>query len=309
MFVLDGNYRGWTLADLSALDKKGRDGLLRDISGETIVVDGRLGGLDASGLLDAAESKPATDVSENGTTPLPFRVRHTDALDTGTQDESWRLEATFVFRTNTEGEPLAWLVVESKRNAPSSTADGRSTGREQGLDEHEEFAERHAREIGERLGLAPQQVDLLALAARLHDEGKRAERWQRAFRAPEDKRPLGKSTSRPIQSILAGFRHELGSLMYAERDPRVEALPPEDRELVLHLIAAHHGFARPILRTDGCDDAPPSALTDRSRAIALRFMRLQERWGPWGLAWWETLLRAADQGASRENDERGATHG
>jgi CRISPR-associated endonuclease/helicase Cas3 len=143
----------------------------------------------------------------------------------------------------------------------------------------------------------------------LHDEGKKSERWQRAFRAPAEKRPLGKTTSRPIQSILAGYRHELGSLPHAERDPRVAALSPEDRDLVLHLIAAHHGFARPILRTDGCDDAPPSALVERARTIALRFARLEKRWGPWGLAWWETLLRAADQAASRENDERGVERG
>src|SRR5262249_21142324 len=153
----------------------------------------------------------------------------------------------------------------------STTADGRSTGREQRLDEHQAFAERHARQIGERAGLRRAHVDLLALAAVLHDEGKKAERWQRAFRAPEDKRPLGETTSRPIQSVLARYRHELGSLPYAERDSRVVALSPEDRDLVLHLIAAHHGFARPILRTDGCDDAPPSALVERARAVALRF--------------------------------------
>jgi CRISPR-associated endonuclease/helicase Cas3 len=37
----------------------------------------------------------------------------------------------------------------------------------------------------------------------------------------------------------------------------------------------------------------------------LRFARLQRRWGPWGLAWWEALLRAADAEASRRH-ERGA---
>jgi CRISPR-associated endonuclease/helicase Cas3 len=59
------------------------------------------------------------------------------------------------------------------------------------------------------------------------------------------------------------------------------------QDLVLHLIAAHHGFARPLIATDGCEDAPPSALEDRAREVALRFARLQNRWGQWGLAWWE----------------------
>jgi hypothetical protein len=34
--------------------------------------------------------------------------------------------------------------------------------------------------------------------------------------------------------------------------------------------------------------------------VALRFQRLQRHWGPWGLAWWEALLRAADWAASRQ---------
>ena len=37
--------------------------------------------------------------------------------------------------------------------------------------------------------------------------------------------------------------------------------------------------------------------------FAMRFARLQKRWGPWVLAWWEALLRAADAQASRDNDE------
>jgi len=70
----------------------------------------------------------------------------------------------------------------------------------------------------------------------------------------------------------------------------------------LHLVAAHHGRARPVIETKGCDGAPPSALEERARDVALRFARLQKSWGPWGLAWWESLLRAADQQASGEND-------
>jgi len=107
--------------------------------------------------------------------------------------------------------------------------------------------------------------------------------------------------------LLDGYRHELGSLPYAENDSRLGSLREDLRELALHLIAAHHGFARPIIGTSGCEDAPPAALEEHAREIALRFARLQKRWGPWGLGWWEALLRAADQQASRDNDAADAS--
>jgi CRISPR-associated endonuclease/helicase Cas3 len=307
-FILDEAARGWTLGELEELPKRQRDDLLRSLAGSTLVVDARLGGLDENGLLDP-KADSARDVSDGQGSLLSFRVREVESLDGLGLDHDWRVEDTFTLRKNAAAEVVAWLVVETRPAAQATTADGRSTGRAQALDEHQACAARHARAMGARLGLRPEDVELLALAAVLHDEGKRPERWQRAFRVPVDQRPLGKSTSRPLQSVLAGYRHELGSLPYAERDPRVAALTPEDRDLVLHVIAAHHGLARPNLRTDGCDDAPPSALVERARGIALRFARLEQRWGPWGLAWWETLLRAADQQASRENDERGGIHG
>ena len=170
------------------------------------------------------------------------------------------------------------------------------------------MAEQKAQQIAAKIGLSDPSAKALTLAALLHDEGKRAPRWQRAFRAPRDKDDGGvykvfAKTPGPInQAILDGYRHEFGSLPYLEKNADFDALPEDWRELVLHLVAAHHGQARPVIRTQGCEDAPPSALEERARDVALRFARLQRRWGPWGLAWWEALLRAADQQASREND-------
>jgi len=151
---------------------------------------------------------------------------------------------------------------------------------------------------------------MLTAAARLHDEGKRARNWQRAFRAERDAKefkidgPLAKTRGPINQAVLGGYRHEFGSLPYAKDDAGFEKLLPELQDLALHLIAAHHGYARPLIATAGCEDAPPSLLEERAREVALRYARLQKRWGPWGLAWWEALLRAADAQASRENDER-----
>ncbi|MDI3254937.1 MAG: hypothetical protein QJR10_09185, partial [Bacillota bacterium] len=125
-----------------------------------------------------------------------------------------------------------------------------------------------------------------------------------------DKKKFGISgdlakTRGPIhQQMLGGYRHEFGSLPHAKDDAEFKKLPEELQDLALHLIAAHHGYARPLIATSGCDDAPPSMLEERACEVALRFARLQKRWGPWGLAWWESLLRAADVQASRDNDKR-----
>ncbi len=107
--------------------------------------------------------------------------------------------------------------------------------------------------------------------------------------------------------LLDGYRHEFGSLGAIEDNADFLRLPEDLKDLLLHIVAAHHGGGRPLISTKGCEVAPPSALAGRARDVVLRFARLQRRWGPWGLAWWESLLRAADQSASRDNDERKTT--
>lgn len=283
--------------------RKLRD-LEEQIKGACIVVDARLGGLDA-GLLSKAENKAASDVSDDDGSGVPFRVRVTSSAEV-TREEEVRL----TIQATPEGEAVRWLVVERRPGETPVTEEGRSVSRAQLLQDHEACAEKWARAIAGRLSLATPYAGVLALAARLHDEGKRAPRWQRAFHAPRDG-VYGKTTSRPNQRLLDGYRHELGSVLRVERDPRVVDLPTDLRDLCLHLIAAHHGNARPILSTRSCEDAPPSALAEHARSVALRFARLEKQWGPWGLAWWESLLRAADQQASRENDaaEKEVTRG
>jgi CRISPR-associated endonuclease/helicase Cas3 len=253
---------------------------------------------------------PTADADDGWNKDAEFRVRRVTSETDENNEDDWRYEDDFVLKRDVEGQPYEWLLVEHYKSTAQSE-DARSVSRPQELGMHQSCAERKARLIAKRTGLSGDAAEALAVAAFLHDEGKKASRWQRAFKAERDARKLGLSgplakTRGPIdQAILDGYRHEFGSLPFAEAHPRFHALPEEWRELVLHLIAAHHGQARPVIETRGCEDAPPSALEARARDVALRFARLQERWGPWGLAWWEALLRASDQQASRENDRRG----
>lgn len=327
-----GEPKGWyTLSQIAAAKskdksenneaKKTREQGVKELEklliGATLVIDARLGGL-TDGLLNE-KSGTTSEASDDGSTtwlarpdvtevPVTgFRIR---VLGAGEEEKAWRKAPgagwvrRHLFVTNgVDGEPSAALVIDGWAGDTANEDERAEAGHPQQLDEHQSWAEDCARQIAQRLGIETARANLLALAARLHDEGKRAVLWQRAFKAPIDGRPYAK-TKGPIDfDLLDGYRHELGSLPYVEAHNDFKMLGVDDQDFVLHLIAAHHGFARPVIGTSGCDDAPPSIIDERARAVALRFARLSRRWGPWVLAWWEALLRSADQIASRLNQQ------
>ncbi len=287
-------------------NKRRKDAMARDLSNNTLVLDLRMGGLSESGLL-VEKTKFSHDLTgdDEDWNVTGFRVRKSDE-GTKTSDPNWRTCLPFVSRVSTEGEPESWLMVEKQKHKTASE-DGRSIASTfQELVTHQTWAENEAEYLATQFGLPADFKKMLRLAARLHDEGKQAERWQRAFNTPQGDTKYAKTKGPVNFSLLDGYRHEFGSLRYVEADPEFQSLSPELQDLALHLVAAHHGFARPIIRTEGCEDGPPSVLEGRARDVALRFAKLQRRWGPWGLAWWESLLRAADQRASRKLDAQQA---
>lgn len=291
-----------TVRDLRTLKGRAKDDLEADLQGNILVVDQRIRGLAANGLLNERDvAMPRT--ADGGHWMLSSRK----LVDTGfqiscrstTDGTPPALGTTFNFVTSQgdEDEPREWLEILTR-----STEASRATARnDQLLVAHVEAVVRRAERIATDLDLPGDYREALLLAARLHDEGKRARRWQRGFSAPENA-IYGKTKGPVRNAVLIGYRHEFGSLPAAACEAERSGLPQPLQDLVLHLVAAHHGRARPVIDADGCEDAPGSLLAERTRAVALRFARLQQRWGPWGLAWWESLLRAADQQASREND-------
>lgn len=284
------------------------------LPGTVLVVDARLCGL-RDGMLTERENKEAvsadSDVSwqEEKDDPLAdsarpvigFRVEEVVARDdreglvvVGPAGKSC-LTQTFETERDGGGKPVRGLAV-LKWADEAVNEDARSVASQpQLLSEHTEQVVSCVREIAGRVGLPDEEAEALATAARLHDVGKVAPRWQRAMNAPADGQVYAKTNGGGNWRLLEGYRHEFGSLVEAED----KDLPKEMRDLILHLIASHHGRARPILRPNGCGDGPPSQLEVKAGDAALRFARLQRRYGPWGLAWREAILRAADQRASR----------
>ena len=307
--------------------------LERRLAGRTLVVDARVGGL-AFGLLETGDGKPVPTAEDNwgephaweqalredpGIAGLPaFRVRllsedERDRLvgeraavreNPEQAGEAWCELWAEPYHVSAADRPLTWLVVEKW---PAAAPDENSRAirpATQSLEAHQERAALEADRIGTDLGLPAEDRVMLVAAARHHDDGKRARRWQRAFSAPRDGGPYAKTPGPLNRHVLDGYRHEFQSMLDAEENG-LDGLDPSDErfELALHLIAAHHGRARPAIGIDGCEGLPPTAAALRARTVGVRFARLQREWGPWGLAWWEALLRAADQRASRALDE------
>jgi CRISPR-associated endonuclease/helicase Cas3 len=95
---------------------------------------------------------------------------------------------------------------------------------------------------------------------------------------------------------LGDYRHEFGSLLDVLEEPEFKRLPGDVQDLALHLIAAHHGRARPHFPAPETFDPERSEreAADLAREVPRRFARLQRRYGRWGLAYLESLVRAAD---------------
>jgi CRISPR-associated endonuclease/helicase Cas3 len=280
-----------------------KEQIKRGLAGATLVVDARMGGM-KDGLLNKDQDRPPL-TADDGSVWLPpvdgrpvVRFRVHPPAETETKKAIAHGTYAFATRRSIEGEDQEVLLVETWTTEESRAA----SVNPQLLVDHQSWTERCALTIALAVGLTGDHKRALAVAARLHDEGKKATRWQRAFNAPDVGKVYAKTRGPIRHALLDGYRHEFGSLPRAEEDAGFKTLAPDIRDLVLHMIAAHHGRARPLIETTGCDDAPPSVLEGRARDVALRFARLQKRWGPWGLAWWEALLRAADQQASRDND-------
>jgi CRISPR-associated endonuclease/helicase Cas3 len=204
-----------------------------------------------------------------------------------------------------DAEPR-WLLYALRRFDPTvADADSditRLAVTPQTLDEHARRVGAAARCIATALGLPPELVDALETAGSWHDTGKGRRVWQRAAGVPATSEPLAKSREgRFAPRALGGYRHEFGSLADAER---TLAPPGPLHDLTLHLIAAHHGRARPGFPdpTQWDPDLPEDLAEDLAQRVAERFGRLQGTYGPWRLAWLEALVKAADAWVSANRD-------
>ncbi len=214
-------------------------------------------------------------------------------------------------------------VKTPERQRPGSDFDELSLGPAAvGLDEHGQAVGALAQEIAQRIGLRPDLADVVERAGALHDTGKADARFQRWLDPEERHGALVAKSDTPRHRWEAtraaagwprGGRHEDLSARLArawlEQNPWW--VGPEHRDLLLHLVISHHGKGRPLVPPvpDGTASKVSAVVEGESVEASAdlacvdwrqpgRFRRLNHRFGPWGLALLEAIVRLADHAVS-----------
>ena len=260
-----------------------------------------------------------------------------EVLEAGLTDASpdWLRRAVKALRLPKDRDvvphPCGGVVVTGKRRLkqfdPEFLDDDNSSyspAREVTLCEHSRGVADHARRFAAGCGLP---VEAYTLAGMYHDVGKLDPRFQAMLRQSSPRTavgdPLAKSAQSPrtpaerkqarqVHRYPSGARHELLSAAVVSGHT--------SDELVLHLIATHHGSARPFaaaveedetangfdVELSGQTVAYPSARQDIAgwnAELPERFWRVVRRYGWWGSAYREAVFRLADHAQSRAEQE------
>lgn len=202
-------------------------------------------------------------------------------------------------------------------------------GGEVGLDQHLSAVGRRAADFARRIGLPDELVESLRLAGNAHDLGKVDARFQMLLRGGdrlaaeafdgEPAKALAKSLpgrrgfrleGEPEWCWPRGMRHEAVSVALLRSADLPDTI---DRDLVEHLVASHHGWSRPLFPPVSDEFPRPVTAELGGRKLMAssdevlvdwsqpgRFRRLCERYGWWGLAAIEAVLRLADIAVSEE---------
>ena len=221
--------------------------------------------------------------------------------------------------------------VEPLSEEKDETDDSSLIGR-QSLAMHTAGVVEHAKKFAAGCGISPELASDIHLAARLHDWGKCDERFQTWLagtrfcggeylaksdgnRSKTDNAKLRKAAGYPEEA-----RHEAASVTAACASGLLSEA--NDRDLVLHLIGTHHGFGRPffpvwndesgftvLVEAEGksFETSSGNELARIDSGWVDRFALLNRRYGYWGLAYLEAILRRADCMQSRKEEQIAAT--
>jgi CRISPR-associated endonuclease/helicase Cas3 len=292
----DGKVRVLTVAELADRDQKER------IEDATVLLAPSVGGLER-GMLNGSAAVPETgslDVADEWYSDKEKTARRRVRLEKNEPPDGMRLIRRVALPGDGEdADPDYWYWFEIANEGAESAKDPVAWS------VHVGDVERITAGILDRLSLGEGVRRAVKVAAKLHDHGKRRKLFQTILGNPNYPQVVLAKSGRKGGRVEERYRHELGSLVDLEKEPEFQILTDDEKDLALHLIAAHHGRARPHFPADEAFDPDhESAVSDRiAREVPRRFVRLQRKYGRWGLAYLESLLRAADWAASATPSE------
>jgi CRISPR-associated endonuclease/helicase Cas3 len=267
-----------------------------DINNRTVLLPPGIGKLTGGMLDDSGESADdVADVLEGPDQRIRLHPDDDDDESKTAKTRRMRCVRSIELSGNEDGdEPPTWDWFE---RIPEGG--GRPANCDVPWQVHVDDVIENAERIVQRINLPDAVRKAVTLAAKLHDDGKRCETFQLALGNRNPNIILAKSKNRAAVRIGEPFRHEFASVLEAKSHSDFQKLAEDIRDLALHLIAAHHGRARPHF---SIEEAVCPVRASEAGELAVetprRFARLQRRYGRWGLAYLESLLRAADWAAS-----------
>ncbi|MFJ8967073.1 type I-U CRISPR-associated helicase/endonuclease Cas3 [Lentzea sp. NPDC102401] len=211
-------------------------------------------------------------------------------------------------------EPPTRVIVRDLRTAVRDelTRQSWTPTHEVPLTMHNEAVAARSMKLAERVGMVAELQEVLRLAGLHHDDGKIDSRWQRWLGVdPTAGEPLAKSSrttvtqrrQRQRSGLPLGWRHEQLSVLNCWPH-----LPVHERETIARLVGTSHGHGRhefPHTATELLNPGLPADaelarwLFDEGGWDAL-IDTTHRRWGVWGCAFLEAVLRAADGQISGE---------
>lgn len=251
------------------------------------------------------------------TSPMVRAAAELLARGAGRREEQLRRAQLIVHRDADRG--LERVVVVDRRRA-GRDEDVRQvwapTDESVLLTDHQSHVGERASAIARSLQLPEGFVEAMQLAGEHHDAGKADPRFQRRLGAT-DNRLLAKSDHRlsfaevraleDRSGLPARWRHEQRSV--AESWVSIEGSGVQDPQLVARLVGTTHGHgrsgfphnARGLLTSDDDSAVVAAAITLFDDGMWDELIEhTQIRYGPWGCAYLEALLRAADGQVSME---------
>lgn len=261
--------------------------------GETVVIDCSEGGYLASLGWSPKSQEPVVDHSVKAVCEgltgffdaalLLGEERVAEAVEVG---EDLRAEVVEALPAMPETE----LIVHGRFVGVRSIHDGWSVGGWVSLADHSAQVERVAGETAALAGFDDSKRAAVSAAGLRHDAGKTDKAFQQMlgnFAGEPWAKGRGSRRRRAQGLVPVGWRHEVLS---------AETVPEDidDASLVRHLILSHHGWGRPLV-----------GHADTVIFNGDNFRELEERFGPWGLALLESVLRFADWEGSRSPRSQG----